>query len=639
MSYVKCIKTDKQLDYRDFTILMKQGIVQTYHLWQLAYIFLVLALFVAKPVLGLSQTWLYIPLILALIPIAYEGIVELFEKKISTEFFLIIATGIAILGHEEAAITVVLIIMLIAHYIEDLIKERTQNALESLVRLIPTDVIVRKKEGAQIVEEIVPLESVKPGMEVVIKTGGRIAVDGVIVAGEASIQEAFLTGESEPLHKGPGEFVFAGTYIEAGSLVIEAQKVGENTFFGKISALLEEAGRTKAHIVRLTDRITAFFTPAFLIFITVVWLITRKLNIIITLLIFGSPLELALVTPLTLLAATVAAFRRGILVKGGGSLEYLAASDTVIFDKTGTLTMGLPEVVSIASIDNRYTSTDILLIAAIAEKKSGHVLARAILQEAEKENLIVPDPDSYTSLTGHGITIARKGLTYLVGNRHFIEAKEHGNIPLPLSCLQERSLTTFYVATVDTVLGQICLADRIRPEARAVIEKLKKRSISTIILLSGDKPEVAQQVASQLGIMRAYGHVMPDEKLAMLKSLQQEGHTVTMIGDGINDAPALRQAHVGIAIGGMGMEPAIQAADIVLMSENLDEIIFLFDLAHATMRTVKQNLIIGFALTHTVGIILALLAYLTPIQAALFHAVPDFLILLNAARLVRFKAT
>ncbi len=614
---------------------MNREIIQSYHPGQLAYIFLVILFFVVQLFGVLPLWWKYVPLLLAFAPIAYEGIYELFfQRQISTEFFLIIATGIALAGHEEAAITVVLIIMLIAHYIEDLIKERTQKSLESLVKLIPSQVLI--KENGE--EKEVPVETVRPGMLIMIKTGGRIPVDGTIVEGEASIQEAFLTGESEAKAKGVGEFVFAGTYLEAGGITIEAQKIGENTFFGKISALLEAAGATKAHIVRLTDRITAIFTPAFLLFIAIVWLFTHNLNTIITLLIFGSPLELSLVTPLTLLSASVAAFRRGILVKSGGSLEYLAATDTMIFDKTGTLTMGMPEVVSLTSLEDGYTRQDILAIAAMAEKKSGHVLARAIIQEAHKEQIVVADPDTYVSLTGHGITITSQGKTYLVGNRHFIEAKEHGNISLPPSCRIEPNLTTFYVATAHTVIGQICLADRIKPEARQVIDQLKARGIDNFMLLSGDKLEVARQVASELGIPQAQGMVMPDEKLAMLKQLQNSGHNVAMIGDGINDAPALRQAHVGIAMGGMGMEPAIQAADIVLMSENLDQIVFLVDLAHATMHTVKQNLIVGFALTHACGIVLALLAYLTPIQAALFHAIPDFLILLNAARLVKFKS-
>ncbi|MBA3751718.1 cation-translocating P-type ATPase [Candidatus Dependentiae bacterium] len=612
---------------------MNYTVLKSYHIPFLIYILGALGLYIAQPLLGLPLYVRYISLFLALLPIAYDGIKLLLEKKISTELFVTIATGIALIGHQEDAITVVLFIMLIAHYIEDLVKDRTDDALNSLVRLIPTDVIVKKGNN----EVTVPLESVVPGDQLVIKTGGRVPVDGVIVSGVGSIQEAFLTGESAAQEKGVGSLVFAGTYLEGGSITITAQKIGENTLFGKISALLEKAGKKKAAVVVLADRIASIFTPLFLIFCVIVWFLTGNISIIITLLIFGSPLELALVTPLTFLAAIVAAFRRGILIKGEAALEYLAYTDTVVFDKTGTLTLGSPEVVSIVSLDDRFSVNDILLIAAIAEKKSGHILAKAILEYAHQQSLIVPDPDTYVSLTGHGITITYKGKNYILGNRHFVQAKEHGNVEMPCESPDRESLTTFYVAEDGHIMGEICLADRIRPDAAQTISLLKDRSITNIFLLSGDKQRVADEVGKQLGIEKVYGHVMPDEKLTMLKQLQSKGHIVTMVGDGINDAPALKQADIGIAMGGMGMEPAIAAADIVLMSANLDQLIFLYDLAHATLRTIKINLIIGFALTHSIGVVLALFQLINPIQAALFHAVPDFLILFNAARLIRFK--
>lgn len=606
--------------------------IKAYHPWQVLYILLLLVLWWVPSFISVPSYWRYIPLALAFIPIAYKGISELFERKISSEFFLIIATIIALIGGEESAIFVVLLIMHVAHYIDNIIKRRTEDELSGLIHLLPTDVLV--KEGDKEIK--MPLDKVVPGMLVIIKTGGRIPVDGLVTEGEASIQEAVLTGESVPLEKGPGELVYAGTYLEAGSITIKVQTIGKDTMFGKVQALLDESGKNKAHVVRLADRITAIFTPLFLLFIGIVWFVTGNVTMVITLLIFGSPLELTLVTPLTMLAAIVAAFRRGILVKGGAALECLARTDTMIFDKTGTITMGSPEVVSIMPVDKGYSQKDILLLAAIAEKKSGHVLAKAIMDKAKEENLEVPDPETYVSLTGHGIKMTYKNTTYILGNKHFIESSEHGNLPLPPGCALEESLTTFYLATKDKVLGEICLADRIKPEAHTTITKLKERGIESFILLSGDKQTVAQNVADKLGISKAYGEVMPHEKLAMLKELQKEGHHVTMVGDGINDAPALKEAEVGIAIGSMGMEPAIQAADIVLMSEDLDQIVFLYDLSKAAMRTIKQNLIVGFALTHAVGIGLALTSYLTPIQAALFHAIPDFLILIHGARLINF---
>ena len=298
------------------------------------------------------------------------------------------------------------------------------------------------------------------------------------------------------------------------------------------------------------------------------WLYTRDLSVVITLLIFGSPLELALVTPLTFLAAIVAAFRRGILIKSQAALEYLAYADTIVFDKTGTLTLGSPEVVSIVSLNDRFSEDDLVLIAAIAEKRSAHSVAKAITDYAQHRSLVVPDPDSYVSFTGHGITITYDDKQYMVGNRHFMEAEEHGNMAIPCASTQFEHMTTFYVATEGSVIGEICLADRIRPDAASTISCLKESVCDRIFLLSGDKQGVAENVGKELGITFVYGQVMPAEKLIILKKMQQEGHTVVMVGDGINDAPALKQADVGIAMGGMGMEPAIAAADIVLMSSH-----------------------------------------------------------------------
>ncbi len=605
---------------------------EAYYPLKVLYGVVVLALWLVPHFFSVPSYWRFIPIALAFLPIGYEALEQLLNKQISSELFISIATVIALIGGEQSAIFVVLMIMLAAHYLDDLIQQRTEDALGALIQLLPSDVLV--KQGDK--EVLVPLQQIMPGMHIVIKTGGRIPVDGSIIEGEASIQEAVLTGESIPLEKGPGELVYAGTYLEAGSLLVEVHHIGDETLFGKIRALIDQAGEQKAHIVSLADRITRIFTPAFLLFIALVWLWTGNARMVITLLIFGSPLELTLVTPLTMLAAIVAAFKRGILVKSGAALESLAGTDTIVFDKTGTLTMGSPEVVSLASVDPAYEKKDILLLAAIAEKKSGHVLAKAIMQEAQKEGLVVPDPEKYVSLTGHGITMTYKGVVYIVGNRHFIEASEHGNLILPPGCTPEQKFTTFYVATEQKVLGEICLADRIKPEARETIAELKKRGLS-LVLLSGDKQSVAHGVADQLGIAQAYGEVMPDEKLALLKKLQEKGHRVMMVGDGINDAPALKQSHVGIAIGSMGMEPAIQAADIVLMSDKLDQIVFLYDLSREAMRTIKQNLLVGFALTHAIGIILALLSIINPIQASLFHAIPDLLILLRGGRLINFQ--
>ena len=612
-----------------------KSLIVRYHLGQLLYVLLTLGLFFATFSVHFPTNFLRVPLILALIPALIDAVKGLLERRMTTEFFLILAIGIAMLGKEEQAITAVLLISMIAKYVEHLVEERTQSAIASLIKLIPNSVIV--KIGNQ--EKIMSLADVQPGMQIVVKTGARIPVDGAIVSGKASINESFLTGESVPQEKTAPELVYAGTFVEAGSIVVQTQKVGIDTMFGKISKLLEQAEKQKAKIATFSDRIAVIMVPLLLVFIAGVWAITRDLNLVITLLVFGSPIELTLVTPIAILAAIVAAFRNGILIKGGRALEQFAFVDTMIFDKTGTLTMGEPKVIAIQPADPSVSQQDIIKAAAIIEKRSGHILSKAILEKAAEEKITIPDPDTYESVTGHGIIATHHNHHYVLGSKHFIQAPEHGNIAIPstLTCPDETSHTSFYVVCDKKLYGKICVTDRIRPDAAATLQELKQAGITNIMLLSGDKQEVTNLVASGLGIKQAFGEVAPDQKLTMIRDLQKKQHFVAMVGDGINDAPALKQANIGIAMGAMGMEPAIEAADIVLMSNDLAGIIFTRKLAQKVLRLIKQNIIFGMGAVHVLGIILALLHVISPIQAALSHAVSDLLILLNTARLVGFK--
>jgi len=558
----------------------------------------------------------------------------LLEKKIKTELFLVLATGIGMFGGQEQAIMIILIIMMIAKFVEQFVEERTEHAIESLTRLIPTDVIVLEDNR----EKIVPLKDVHPGMRVLIKTGSRIPADGSIIEGTASINEASLTGESIPKEKTVSELVYAGTFVEAGSIIIEVQKVGETTLFGKISKLLEQAEKTKAHVVVMADKIASILVITLLAFIAVVWFITNNFKLVITLLVFGSPLELTLITPLAIIAGVVAAFRNGILVKGGIALERMAHVDTIMFDKTGTLTIGEPRVVEIFPADGTYDVKELIKIAAMVEKRSGHILAKAILQKAADEGIEVPNPDTYTSVTGHGIIVTKQNKQYILGNKHFIQAKEHGNVVIPDAMLcTEPMHTSFYLCCDKVLCGRICVTDAVRSNAQDIITQLRGLGIKSVILLSGDKQNVATSVGSSLGIDQAYGEVTPEEKFRMIESRQKEGHNVCMVGDGINDAPALKRAHVGIAMGAMGMEPAIEASDIVLMDNDLQKIIFVRKLSQRVLQLIKQNIIWGFALVHIVGMTLAFFDMITPVQAALSHALTDIFILMNSARLIWFK--
>jgi len=610
-------------------------LISHYHLGRLLYILLVVGLLFFT-FSGISDhRFKLVVLALALIPVLWEAIRGLKEKKFGSELFFVLAAVVALIGDEEQAITVVLLVLMIAGYLERLVEERTEHAIESLIKLIPTDVLVRADSR----EELKPLSEVRPGTQIIVKTGSRIPVDGVIIDGAASINEAALTGESDPKEKRKNELVFAGTFVESGSVVIEAQKVGANTMFGNIEKLLEEAGKRKAKIHVLADKIALIATPLLVLFIFGIWLWTRDLRLVITLLVFGSPIELALVTPLTVLGGIVAAFKNGVLVKGGLALERFAKTDTIIFDKTGTLTIGEPRVVGIQAVDKEHSDKDIIKMAAITEKRSGHVLSKAISEKAREVGITVPDPDHYVSVSGHGVEVDYKNEHYRLGNKHFIEARDHGNIKVENmpTCIDGNALhTSFYLACGDKLCGMICVSDEVRKDAKGVIEQLKNDGIKNFILLSGDREEVAKKVAENLGITQAYGEVMPDQKLTMIEKLQKEGRKITMVGDGINDAPSLKQADVGIAMGAMGMEPAIEASDIALMSNDLSKINFVHALSKKVIVTIKQNIFLGLGFTHGLGMILALLHILNPIQAAFFHAVPDLLILFNSGRLVKF---
>lgn len=610
--------------------------ILTYNPWSLAFIVLVVALDILGAITGI-HLMLYVSIALAWLSMVVHAYHQLKKKRIGTEFFLVFATLVAVWGNQERAIAIVLLIMLIANYLEEFIEQRTEQELGTLISLIPTDVTIEDNG----IERVIPIADLTPGMRVIISTGARIPADGTIIAGTATINQAALTGESTPVRKSLHEPVFAGTFVESGSVIINVTSIAEQTVFGKMMRLLEQAEKNKAYITLITERLVFFIAPALLLLIVAIWLITGNSRLVITLLIFGSPLELSLVAPLTLLAASVAAFKQGILIKSGRALELFASVDTIMFDKTGTLTLGSPTVVSVESFSSDYTKQDILRLVAIAEKRSDHVLAKAVVTQAREQQIDIPAPDEYESLAGHGVTIVYQGKRYFCGNRHYIQAPEHGNSVIPGNVLagEEQTLSTFYLAHEGLAIGRISIKDRVRPDALITIQALRNAGISTMLLVSGDKEALTRQIGAELGIGTTYGEMFPDKKLALLSELQQSGHRVAMVGDGINDVAALKQAHVGIALGAMGMEPAIEAADIVLITNNLDKIYFVRKLSQQAVTVIKQNVLIGFLLIHLLGLLLTLMGLVTPIQAAIAHAISDIIILLNATRLIRFRVS
>jgi Zn2+/Cd2+-exporting ATPase len=552
------------------------------------------------------------------------------ERKIGTELFITIAVVVSVLGKEYLAGSVVLMIILIAEYIASASGERARASIKELIGSTPQTAIVKRKDR----EETVAIKDLKIGDIVLVKAGEKIPVDGKVSGGDGSVNEAPITGESVPKEKSAGGEVFAGTILESGALDIEMTKAGKDTVFARIISLVEEAESQKAPIEKLTDKIAAYLIPVVFIFVGAVYFYTRDIRLIIALLIFTSPAELGLATPLVTIAAIARAAREGILIKGGLYLEELAKVTTIVFDKTGTLTVGTPTVTEVEVIDNSYKATQLIQLAAAADRRSSHPLAKAILDYANKQDVFIPQPENFDVINGRGVKASVQGKSIMLGNKAFmkennVEALEHPGIP---------ATTAIYLAVDGKLAGIFYVSDAIREGAKEMITELKNSGVKNIILLTGDNPETAQHVAREVGITYYRANLLPEDKIKAIKDLQKGASVkVAMVGDGINDAPALAQANIGIAMGAVGTQAAMEAADIVLMEDKLEKIARTRAISKRAYRTIKENIIVGVGVVHVTGIILVLLKIIGPIEAAAIHLVPDTLVFINSIKLLRVK--
>ncbi len=562
-------------------------------------------------------------------PLARTGLLDLIrEHKIGTEVFVTIATAIAMLGREYVAGAVLMTIILIAEFIAELNTDRARASIKALIGSVPERALVRRDGG----EMTLPLAEVRPGDVVLVRAGEKIPVDGIVKGGEASVNQAPITGESMPQEKQAGATVFAGTVVELGALDIETQKVGGDTMFPRIVALVETAEESQAPVQRLADRVAAWLIPIVLVFLAAVWFITHDLRMIITLLIFTSPAELGLATPLVVIASIARAARAGILLKGGVYLEELAKVRILAFDKTGTLTVGRPAVVRIERFAD-VSEQELLRFAAAAERRSSHPLAKAVVERAQAAHVEVPEPASFEVIKGRGVRAEVGGQSVLAGNTAFLA---ESGISLP-SRSGADDQTVVYVAVGDRALGVLHLADPIRPDAKAAIARLRESGIERIVMLTGDNAATAKRIGAELGVDAVEADLLPDGKVEAIKRLQAGGRKVAMVGDGINDAPALAQADVGIAMGVAGTQAAIEAADVALMTDDIGKIADARAIARRAYRTIQQNLFVGVGVVHLLGIVAALLRLIGPVQAALIHLGPDVLVFLNSVRLLRMR--
>ena len=551
----------------------------------------------------------------------------------SIELLVVIAVAGALIIGEYTESAVVAFLFLLGDYLERRTLRKTRASLRSLMDMAPLEAIVLKNGK----REMIAADEVEIGDHVFVQPGGKIPVDGIVISGEASVSEAAITGESLPVLKKEGTRVFSGTIAEDGYLEVIAEKVGMDTAFSKIIELVEEAQESKAQSQKFMERFASYYTPAIVVLSVVVWMFMQDVHVALTFLVIACPGALVISVPVSIVAGIGNGAENGVLIKGGDKIENLAKVKAVVFDKTGTLTRGRPEVVDVKTFD--ISEEELLRLAASLEVVSEHHLGKTIVKRAAQSGISsLEEPTEVVILKGHGLTGKVSGRNIYIGN---YSGAEKLNIPVGLQQKdyldqrQKEGSTAVFVAIDGRVKGIISMADQVREEAAHAIRQLKQNGIEHTVMLTGDHDQVAQNIGERLGIDQVFSELLPADKKDKIYACMQKGNRLAMIGDGINDAPAIATADVGIAMGGTGTYVAMETADVVLMSDRLDKLPYAIRLARATVKNMKQNTY--FSLT-TVAFLLAgvLMGHIHLASGMLIHEISVLMVILNAMRLTGF---
>jgi len=566
-------------------------------------------------------------------PIYREAWENLLKRRMTMELSMTIALLSALAIGQFFTAIVIAFFVLFAELLEGYTVGGGRRAIEQLINALPRRVTVRRngQESELSAEELVA------GELIVIRPGERIPVDGVVTKGSSYVDQSSITGESLPVEKTEQSKVFAGTINKNGVLEVAVERVGRDTTFGKIIQVVEQAEKSKAPVQRIADRLAAGLVYFALAAAVLTFVVTRDLTATIAVIIVAGACGVAAGTPLAILAGIGSAARRGIIVKGGLYLEKLAEIDTIVLDKTGTLTMGVPEVTGIRFVDGA-TEGDVLQNAAIAEQHSEHPLGEAIIRKARAANLPLRQYSDLRYNPGKGLICLDNGNKIVVGTRTLLEENGIpfvGNESGPLENDIKPGETLVYVGRDQTLLGVLTVADQLRTEAIQAVGELKRKGYR-ILLLTGDSSGAASAIGDRLGVHEAIGDLLPEEKLEKIRELLRQGNKVAMVGDGINDAPALAEATVGIAMGG-GTDVALETADITLMTSDLSRLVEVFGIAKRCYGVIMFNFW-GTITVDTLGIGLAFFGLLAPIIAALIHVGSELAFILNSARLFRSPA-
>jgi Cd2+/Zn2+-exporting ATPase/Cu+-exporting ATPase len=540
----------------------------------------------------------------------------------------------ALVVGEWVTALVVVFFMRFGDRVENLTAGQARRAVKELAALAPQTARLAKRERLEngdweIREEMVPIAEVRVGDVVVVRPGEKIAVDGEVVEGQAAVDQSAVTGESLPVEAGPGSAVYAATLAHQGSLRVRATHVGADTTFGRVIKLVEEAESHRADVQRLADRFTVYYLPLVATIATVTFIMSRDPLATAAVLVVACACSIALATPIAVLASIGAAAKAGVLIKGGKYVEALAQADVLLIDKTGTLTLGRPAVTDVVAL-NGLPEMELLALAASAERYSEHPVAEAVRRAALAEGLALQEPLAFEAVPGMGIRAQVNGRAVLVGNRRLLELAD----TLPQAGqLEGQGKTVLYVADGGKLAGLVAVADTLRPEVPAALAAVRDLGIQHIELITGDNERAAAHLAEQVGI-RYRANLLPEDKIRIVKEYQARRHKVVMVGDGINDAPALAQADVGMAMGAAGTDIAIEAAHVALMRDDWMLLPAVLRVARRTMAVVRLNLA-ATAVYNVVGLTLAAFGILPPILAAAAQSLPDLGILANSSRLIR----
>ncbi len=563
-----------------------------------------------------------------------SGFRDIWHRKITVNVFVTVALIATMAVGQFLSAALIVFIMAVVGAFESYTLDKTKKNIRSLLNFAPKMANVRR--GLE--EVTIPAAEVQIGDIVVIRPGERVPIDGIVVTGASSVNQAPITGESIPVEKVPGSEVFSATMNETGHLEVRTTRVGEDTTLARIVHLVEGAQGTRAPIQGIADRFTTYFLPTVLVIGVIGYLLSKDVLVFVSILLVACPCAFAIATPTAVTAGISNMARRGILIKGGNFLELTGKLDTLLVDKTGTFTIGKPAVVEVIARPG-YREEDVILLAATGEKFSEHPLVRAILETAQTRHIPVPDPVEFKSETGMGITARSGERNLIVGKPEFLELKGiklNEEIRGIVTKQTGMGRTLILVASDDTIAGMIAIADEIRPGTTEAVSALKGMGVKNITMLTGDNENVAKAVTTAIGIDGYQANLLPEQKLEAVSQLQEKGQLVGMIGDGINDAPALAKADVGVAMGASGTDVAIETADVTLMKDDLWQFVDFVWMSQKVIRRIKIN--IGLSMVYNaIGLLLGVQALLTPITATIYQEAGCISVVLSSTLLLWSK--